>query len=317
MLPVDKRATAMKGINWQDVYPAFITPSGAVSSKRNCPAQEIFEYRVFQNNQNITLLSPYVNSHTKVKCKCIIDNYEWDESPSHLIHSKSGCPQCSGNLRLTIEDIQKRANPSITVISRVGNGKCHVKCQQCGYEWSPFVGHITRNHGCPYCIDNPTVKLTIDVIQSRISEISPNITIIGEYINVDSPIKAYCSEHDCFWDSSTPYRLMNGVGCPSCKNSHNVLYMWNVAGTDIYKIGVTRSSRGRSRLREASSRNCQEINEIFYIEHEKADILEKIIHNKYNINPYSDNVWLDGYTEFRRLTDADVSAIILFIEKYE
>lgn len=45
-------------------------------------------------NEDIDVLSSYVNSTTKVECKCKKCGNIWNVTPTHLLTSKSGCPIC-------------------------------------------------------------------------------------------------------------------------------------------------------------------------------------------------------------------------------
>ena len=45
-------------------------------------------------NPNIIILTEYKNSYTHVKCKCNIDKYEWESTPTHLLNGR-GCPKCN------------------------------------------------------------------------------------------------------------------------------------------------------------------------------------------------------------------------------
>ena len=48
-------------------------------------------------NGKITLLSEYVDSHDKIKCRCNIDNTIWWQTPTSWLTGKIGCPTCCGN----------------------------------------------------------------------------------------------------------------------------------------------------------------------------------------------------------------------------
>lgn len=37
----------------------------------------------------------YINTHTKIKCKCKIDGTEWYAYPANLLNNSAGCPQCN------------------------------------------------------------------------------------------------------------------------------------------------------------------------------------------------------------------------------
>ena len=50
-------------------------------------------------------LGNIVNSKTKVKIKCLKDDHEWFVKPNQLSNG-SGCPKCSGNIKLTNEELK-------------------------------------------------------------------------------------------------------------------------------------------------------------------------------------------------------------------
>lgn len=45
-------------------------------------------------NSNILIIGNYINNHTKIRCKCKIDGYEWDAVPGNLLRG-GGCPVCN------------------------------------------------------------------------------------------------------------------------------------------------------------------------------------------------------------------------------
>lgn len=45
-------------------------------------------------NSNIEILGEYINSHTKIECRCLLCEHKWSTSPNNLISGK-GCPQCN------------------------------------------------------------------------------------------------------------------------------------------------------------------------------------------------------------------------------
>jgi len=68
------------------------------TAKALSKTQEEFEKEVFINNPNIKIIGKYKNSHTKIKCRCKIHNYEW-ESPAWRISSgETGCPICNSSV---------------------------------------------------------------------------------------------------------------------------------------------------------------------------------------------------------------------------
>ncbi len=49
-------------------------------------------------NPDILVLGSYVNTHTKILCKCLLDGHEWMGVPANLLNRTAGCPMCSMSL---------------------------------------------------------------------------------------------------------------------------------------------------------------------------------------------------------------------------
>ena len=45
-------------------------------------------------NSNIIVLGEYINAHTPIKHKCLIDGFEWNAKPNNILSGK-GCPICN------------------------------------------------------------------------------------------------------------------------------------------------------------------------------------------------------------------------------
>lgn len=90
--------------------------------------------------------------HHKWQCEC---GYKWETAPSSIYNLGSWCPKCSGNLKLTIQDMQ--------AIAKTCGGKCLSKSCTSGkekLEWQCSEGHkwwstgsSIKNVGtwCPTC----------------------------------------------------------------------------------------------------------------------------------------------------------------------
>ena len=67
---------------------------------------------LYNVNPNIEVISDFINTQTKIKCKCKIDGYEWESKPTWLLQ-KRGCPECAKkNLHLK----RKRSNEDFVKI---------------------------------------------------------------------------------------------------------------------------------------------------------------------------------------------------------
>jgi hypothetical protein len=65
--------------------------------KRTLSHSEFVE-RLRKVNKNIEVISKYQGTHKKIKCRCKIDNFEWESYPANLLNLSAGCPMCSMSL---------------------------------------------------------------------------------------------------------------------------------------------------------------------------------------------------------------------------
>jgi len=126
--------------------------------------QEEFEQELFEINPNIQVLGQYVNYRTKIRCKCKIDGYEWNTTPSILL-SRKGCPACSGHTVVKgINDLWTVIPQIASLLSNPDNGykytkfsgyRADWKCPECGYIIKDkVISSITREGlSCPKCSD--------------------------------------------------------------------------------------------------------------------------------------------------------------------
>jgi len=95
-------------------------------------------------------------------------------------------------------------------------------------------------------------------------------------------------------------------------SDNDCVYIWNVKGTNIYKIGVTSWELGLRRIKAVASIHKYSYDVVGMIYVEDARNIEKIILDTYTKNPIFMQE-LDGHTEFRVLTDTEVVEIIDFL----
>lgn len=177
-------------------------------------------------NPNIEVLGSYQKSSKKILCRCVLDGFEWSASPNKLINSKTGCPLCAGNLKLTNEQFWERVQkiaPSITVLEPYVNDSTNlsVQCKTCGNKWKISPSHIYGERKCPECSRKNLHDLFVkpqDVFEKEMANINPNISIIGKYVNDRTKISCKCNVCDNTW-SATPNNLLKKKGCPRCSAS--------------------------------------------------------------------------------------------------
>ena len=113
-------------------------------------------YEKNKHAQNIKILGTYINARTKIKCKCKVDEYEWEAAPNNLLRG-TGCPKCSiiERTKTHEEFINKlhQVNPDVEVFGIYKNNKTKMKCKckVCGHEWTPKPNDLLNGQGCLKC----------------------------------------------------------------------------------------------------------------------------------------------------------------------
>lgn len=133
-------------------------------------------------------------------------------------------------------------NPNIEVVGTyVGsNTKIKHRCKIDGYEWNVIPSSILRCVGCPRC--SGSERYTQDEYVRRVAEVNPNIEVIGEYVNANTPILHKCKVDGYGWHAA-PSQILFGKGCPKCagvaKKTHEE-YVDEVAqiNSDIEVVGI-------------------------------------------------------------------------------
>ena len=114
-------------------------------------------------NSNIEVLSKYNGSHNLVKCKCLIDNCEWESYACNLLNKSAGCPECAKRNIQNLESLSdeefkrrlKETNQNIIALDTYinANTKIRFKCKVHNYifKTSPRTFLYKGGKGCPYC----------------------------------------------------------------------------------------------------------------------------------------------------------------------
>lgn len=109
----------------------------------------------------------------------------------------------------------------LTFISRfIKNEQTYVRCI-CDKHYQPYEFEISyRNlknlkHSCPKCSGK---NLSTQDIIYKISQINDTVEIIGEYVNMKTPILTRCKLCNNVWNANV-VSLCQGSGCKLCKKS--------------------------------------------------------------------------------------------------
>ena len=87
------------------------------------------------------------------------------------------------------------------------------ECLDCHYVWNPEAHSISKLKKCPRCSGKE--RLTTELFITTMSDINPDIEVLGEYVNTDTPILCRCKKCGHVW-MPRPHHLLKGVGCPEC-----------------------------------------------------------------------------------------------------
>lgn len=193
---------------------------------------DIVKLKLKNINPNIKIIDDvYVDSDTKLKCKCLIDGMEWGATWGNL-KSGSGCPKCKGRFisdmkTYTIDEIKQKlkiVNKDIEILSkeRSGNQKITCRCLTCNNVWDATWGNLQAGRGCPVCGAKRAAdsqRLTLEEIKKQLKTINPDVIIISdEYTNCKEKITCRClicgNEWGATWDN-----ISAGKGCPQCLES--------------------------------------------------------------------------------------------------
>lgn len=173
-------------------------------------------------NSNIKILGEYINTNTKISCKCLIDDYEWYTTP-HLLLGKVGCPKCGGTMKKSSTDFIKelyKINPNIKLLTDYINSKSTLTCECLidSHIWNSLPQNLLKGHGCPKCSSKKTserISKSHNDFVFDIKQISPNIQVLNTYKNNKSKIKCLCKICGTVWATSAS-NLINKKGCPKC-----------------------------------------------------------------------------------------------------
>lgn len=117
-------------------------------------------------------------------------------------------------------DILSRVNKNIEIQDKYigAHTKIRARCKLDNHIWMESPNNLIRGSGCPECRKrNLSHRFRKDEKEflEEIKEVSPNIKIIGEYVNCKTHIEIKCKV--CGWEwEMTPSNLLRGYGCPRC-----------------------------------------------------------------------------------------------------
>lgn len=189
----------------------------------------IKKYKEVHGNTYDYSLVKYVNDKTPIDIICKTHGVFKQRPYNHL--KGAGCPKCAkSGVKLTQEEFLSRISEKIPTIDfsnfKYVNcstpGKC--KCNVCGHEWEAnYMSLMHSRVGCPKCALKSRTdkrKSTLEDFLKKYNEKFPNSKYDFSksiYVNALTYMDVICPKHGIF--KSRPNDLLNGHGCPVCKES--------------------------------------------------------------------------------------------------
>jgi hypothetical protein len=260
-------------------------------------------------NKGFTVIGEYQNTMKKIAHQCG-QGHEWDASPNAILHG-SGCPTCSGNKKKTHDEYiaeVEALGKGITVLGEYCNAKTKIT-HQCGegHHWDTKPENILSGFDCPICLG--LKKKTHEEYVAELAMNSIEFIVIGEYVNLKTKITHRCKKgHEWL---ATPSNILRGTGCPGCDKiatDANVFYIWeNADDPGVYKVGITSERCGDGRITQCARQNSMTANIILVAAVDDAREVERRALDLGDDPRYPADI--DGYTEFRRYSDAELGAV--------
>lgn len=120
---------------------------------------EDFKKLINELHPNIQVLSEWVNAQTKIKCRCTIDDYEWEVYPRTI--REKGCPKCNGSItrKLTDKEYKEKLyeihNGNIESLEPYVNMNAKIlhRCKKHNYEYYAKPAHVVgRSQGANFVL---------------------------------------------------------------------------------------------------------------------------------------------------------------------
>lgn len=170
-------------------------------------------------------------------CVHNLGNSNWEETKSFvkkLLYDQNlalSDDQWENVKEIAVEKSRKRTNeeyiealyvvnPKIKVVGKYFDNSTKVafQCMACGTVWKAMPGSVLSGHGCPKCGTLRSANAKRKSHEEFISEmerLSPNIIILGKYVDTKTKILCECCVCGNRWEMR-PQNLLKGQGCPKC-----------------------------------------------------------------------------------------------------
>lgn len=202
---------------------------------RNRKTHEEYLEAVSEIHPDIEVIETYINSCTKIKHKCKIDNNVWYSCPSEILRGR-GCPKCGrkriiqAHIKTHDEYIEKIKNNNLSVIpiGRYINSKTKIKheCKKCRYQWDITPSDVLHGYGCPICahkIIGPYPEYRNSIWSSKYKELAILYGMTEEQMKTIMPksnkkIEVKCTRCNTLKNIDINTLFSRGFSCPKCSD---------------------------------------------------------------------------------------------------
>lgn len=268
----------------------------------------------------------YKNVRTKITVTCITHG-DFKVLPyNHKNSQHGGCPKCSPNGKLTLQDFISQAK----IVHKVGyiydrvswsntRAKITIGCQKHGY-FTQIADQHLRGRGCPKCAIDTNKKATTMTAEEFISiatDFHGNKYDYSQiiYQNSYTKIKIICPFHGEFWQR--PHGHLQTKGCKKCgdkskfnfrksayiehcnnvnkgKSNLYIIKCWNDSES-FFKVGITIHNLHK-RFKYCMPYEFEEI-KLIELTAENAWDLEQYLHRQLKEFSYKPKIKFGGSTE--------------------
>ena len=201
-----------------------------------------------RKNPNVIVLGDYSRANDPVLVQCAVCGHQWRARPSNLLGSKnqapSGCPACAKNQKSNTGNFiaeMRVLHPTLEITGEYQGNKVpiEVRCKACGKVWSPIPNSLRSGHGCPSCAKvrrGEGRRKSEEEFIEQLSRINPDIQLVGHYVKSTAKVLIRCGICGHIWEAA-PGNLLNGSGCPECRNASTSFMQEFIAESFRHLIG--------------------------------------------------------------------------------
>jgi len=226
---------------WDVFYYSFVNnktgcPRCAGQIKYNTEINKNINNRLIEIDAKLNDIFIYKNCYSKLEIKCNKDNHIWSVSYTNFVNSETGCPKCSGKIKLSQEIAEKNIlerckEINCTLLDKVDykNNKTRfkLKCNKDNHIWeTTYYNFVNSKKGCPKCKGN--LKLTQEQAEEKVFNRCKimNYNLLNSFnytTNSKTVLKLKCNKDNHIWNP-TYYNFINkNSNCPKCNSSKGEL----------------------------------------------------------------------------------------------